>query len=247
MALRAGHSGVRAGRARWGALAAAFVALSASLTAPARAVSPAPGTDPAWLLTGTDFSSGYAPTFLGNGYLGERIPAAGMGYSASPVSTDSELAGFFARVPGYVEQRADIPTWSTLALSDGSGTYGTLPGSAGQGNAGWQGSVSGWRQTLDLRHGTLTTTTAWRSPAGRVTDVSYEVVVDQARPHVAAVRLVLTPRWSGTAQVTSLFDATDTYLRVSGATASDVITNTAVGVLEGTDTQLSLSVPAPPS
>ena len=167
-----------------------------------------------------------------------------MGYSARPVSTDSELAGFFARLPGYVEQRADIPTWSTLAFSDGSGTYGSLPGSSGQGGGDWQGSVQGWRQTLDLRRGVLTTTASWKSPAGRITDLTYDVVVDEARPHVAAVRLVLTPRWSGTAEVTSLFDPTDTELRVSGATASDVLVNTAVGLAEGTDTQLSVPAPA---
>jgi trehalose/maltose hydrolase-like predicted phosphorylase len=248
MSRRAGASGVRrtSGVLRF-ATAVTLVALAASLSVPARGASqrPAsPGADQVWTLSTKDFSSGYAPTFLGNGYLGERIPAAGMGYSASPVSTDTELAGFFGRVPGYVEQRAGIPTWSTLAFSDGSGTYGSLPGSAGQGSAGWQGSVRGWRQTLDLRRGVLTTAAAWRSPAGRMTDLVYDVVTDQARPHVAAVRLVLTPRWSGTARVTSVFDPTDTNLRVSGATASDLVVNTAAGLAEGTDTQLTVSTPA---
>ncbi|HWW53909.1 MAG TPA: hypothetical protein VNY84_09070, partial [Acidimicrobiales bacterium] len=151
--------GWRAGRVRWITSAAALIGLSASLSVPASAASrPLAGLGgaSAWTLSTTDFSSGYAPTFLGNGYLGERISAAGMGYSARPVSTDSELAGFFARVPGYVEQRADIPTWSTLAFSDGSGTFGSLPGSSSQGGGDWQGNVRGWRQTLDLRRGVLT-------------------------------------------------------------------------------------------
>ena len=239
--------GPRAGWLRWATLATALLALSAPLTVPAHAAGRLPlepGADPGWTLTATGSASDYAPTFLGNGYLGERIPASGAGYSASPVNTDSELAGFFARLPGYVEQRADIPTWSTLAFSDGSGTYGSLPDSSSEGNGAWQGSVQDWRQTLDLRRGVLTTTAAWSSPAGRITDLSYDVVIDEARPHVAAVRLVLTPRWSGTAEVTSLFDPRDTEFRVSGTTASDVIINTTVGLAEGTDTQLTVSTPA---
>ena len=45
------------------------------------------------MLSTTDPSTNYAPTFVGNGYLAARVPAAGEGYSNSPIVTQSELAG----------------------------------------------------------------------------------------------------------------------------------------------------------
>ena len=236
-------------RRQVGLVVTALALTMASTPAPAAQAPASSG----WQLTARDYAPDYAPTFLGNGYLGERIPAAGMGYGATPVSTDSQLAGFYAQLPGYTEQRADIPTWSTLAFSDGSGTYGRLPSgtascagaiscpspvAAGQ----WQGSVSGWRQTLDVRRALLTTAALWTSPGGQQTQLTYDVMVDQARPHVAAVRLSFSPHWSGRARVTSMFDATDTQARVSGSGAG-AAEGAIGGLLEGTDTELSIVTP----
>jgi len=160
-----------------------------------------------WTLSTTQTNDDYAPTFLGNGYFGGRIPAAGMGYATEPIETQAHLAGFFAQ-HGPVEKYANIPTWSTLAFSDGSGTYGRLPRPAGEGEQdhGAQGMVSNYRQTLDLRAGLLITHATWTSPAGRSTDLTYQVLVHQARERVAAVHLTFTPDWSGSARVTGIFD-----------------------------------------
>src|SRR5687768_9259638 len=75
-----------------------------------------------WTLSTTQTNDNYAPTFLGNGYFGGRIPAAGMGYATEPIESQAHVAGFFAQ-HGTVERDANIPTWSTLAFSDESGTY----------------------------------------------------------------------------------------------------------------------------
>jgi len=88
------------------------------------------GSDSGWVLRTTDASSNYAPTFVGNGYLAARVPAAGEGYSSRPVVTQSELAGFYAKPAGQTEQRASLPTWTTLGFGDGTygvGVYG-VPG-----------------------------------------------------------------------------------------------------------------------
>lgn len=328
----------------------------------------------AWTLSSTSLSqSQAAPTFLGNGYMGERIPAEGTGYAASPVQTQSQVAGLYAQPPGQAQQRANVPTWSTLAFSDGSGTYGHLPlpapcvfnqvcqaedgqlsggaavdtghanytgsgfvqgynggqrgfaygatdtltvtgvPSAGQdtltiryanfpagsglpgtclprtlsvvvngtdvatatfGDTGswdtWStlslpvtlgsgsntvalaqnaddcgnvnidylavsppgspaptpqppatGQITSYKQTLDLHHGLLTTDATWESPAGRTTDLSYQVLVDQAEPHVAAVRLVFVPHWSGTATITGMLDGSDASLTTEQAKGFD--------------------------
>jgi trehalose/maltose hydrolase-like predicted phosphorylase len=165
--------------------------------------------DTGWTLSTTRTDEGYWPAFLGNGYFSGRIPAEGMGYSTTPIETQAHLAGFYAQ-SGPVEKSAGIPTWSTLAFSDESGTYGRLPSSVPDGGDGHgeQGTVSNYRQTLDMRRGLLTTAATWTSPAGRSTDLTYQVMVHQARQRVAAVHLTFTPHWSGGARVTGIFDGT---------------------------------------
>jgi len=192
--------------------------------------------DTGWTLSATQTHDDYAPTFLGNGYFGGRIPAAGMGYATEPIETQAHLAGFFAQ-DGPVEKYANIPTWSTLAFSDESGTYGRLPQSsrAGEQDDGEPGSVTDYRQTLDLRAGLLTTQATWTSPAGHSTELTYRVLVHQARERVAAVQLMFTPHWSGRARVTGIFDGTSAGLTersgqgYDGETAESYETVTALG------------------
>src|SRR5947209_7363410 len=90
-----------------------------------------PGTAHAagsYVLSTTDHGSSYAPTFTGNGMLGVRVPAAGQGYAPGSVPALSELAGFYAQPPGDVQQRANIPTWSTLTFSDGGTSFSLASG-----------------------------------------------------------------------------------------------------------------------
>lgn len=113
-------------------VAALAAAATAVLVVPAATASPSPkGTaapsDDGWVLSTTDPSTNYAPTFVGNGYLAARVPAAGEGYSASPVTTESELAGFYAKPNGQYERRAALPTWTTLGFGPQSEPYG-VPG-----------------------------------------------------------------------------------------------------------------------
>lgn len=150
----------------------------------------------------------YAPTFTGNGLLGVRVPPAGQGYASGTVPAQSELAGLYAQPKGEVQQRINIPTWSTLTFADGGKAFAPK----GRG-------TSGWRQTLDLRTGIVTTKATWKAPNGHVTDLTYEVLTDRARPHVGLVRLRMTPRWSGTATITDRFDGTPANVDVEGKRA----------------------------
>lgn len=147
------------------------------------------------MLTASDTGPTYEPTFTGNGELGIRVPPSGQGYEGGPVPTQSELAGFYAQAPGGVQQRANIPTWSTLTYSDG-----------GQVFAPYVGQTDHWRQSIDLRTGVIATTARWTAPDGHVTDLSYQVLTDRARHDVGLVRLQVTPRWSGSADVTDMID-----------------------------------------
>ncbi|HZE30003.1 MAG TPA: glycosyl hydrolase family 65 protein [Actinoallomurus sp.] len=105
-------------------------ALLGVVTAPASSA-PLPGhggDGRDWVLSTSDTSTNYAPTFVGNGYLAARVPAAGEGYSSTPVITQSELAGLYAAPDGQYERRAGLPTWTTLGFGRSGGVYGT-PGS----------------------------------------------------------------------------------------------------------------------
>jgi trehalose/maltose hydrolase-like predicted phosphorylase len=125
----------------------------------------------------------YFATFTGNGYLGVRVPPAGHGYAGGAVPAQSQLAGFYAQAAGEVQQRAKIPTWSTLSFTDGGQDFAPRPG-----------QVTGWRQQLNLRDGSITTAARWTAPNGHISDLRYVVLTDRARAGVAAVRLELTPR-----------------------------------------------------
>ena len=88
-----------------------------------------------------------------------------------------------------------IPTWSTLAFSDGGSTFALS-----------SGRTTDWRQSIDLRTGVITTTALWTAPDGQVTRLSYQVLTDRARAHVGLVQLTLQPRWTGNAAVTDVID-----------------------------------------
>jgi len=155
---------------------------------------PSGGTG-SYLLVATNTGPTYAPTFTGNGELGVRVPPDGQGYEGGTVPTQSELAGFYAQPPGGVQQRANIPTWSTLSFSDAGRAF-TLT----------HGHSSRWHQSLDLRTGVVTTSVRWTASDGHVSDLTYEVLTDRARQDVGLVHLQVTPRWSGTATVTDVID-----------------------------------------
>src|SRR6188472_1077709 len=112
---------------------------------PARALadSPCSGRDGAgWTLSTNEFSNVFTRhAYVGNGYLSQRVPAAGMGYLATGEKTGWPLftprydgafvAGLYGADPAIESGRtidAAIPTWSTLAPTVGSETFG--PGTA---------------------------------------------------------------------------------------------------------------------
>ncbi len=150
-----------------------------------------------WVLSTDDAQRDYHPTFVGNGYLGARIPAAGQGWADKPIPTQFELAGLYSTPPDTTAVKPSLPAWSSLDISEGESGASAALGA---------GKVSKYRQSLDLRTGTLTTTARWTSPSGRTADLRYRLVADRARKHVAVVHLEMVPRWTGTATVTDLID-----------------------------------------
>ena len=177
-----------------------------------------PGNDGSFVLSAHGTGARYAPTFTGNGLLGVRVASAGQGYAGGTVPAQSELAGFYAKpsrgkASALVQQRANIPTWSTLGFSDGGRRFS--PSSK-------TGRTSGWRQSLDLRTGVISTSAHWTAPDGHTTDIAYHVFTDRAREHVGVVQLILRPHWTGTATVSDELDGTAD--RVTGRKLPPVLT-----------------------
>ena len=164
--------------------------------------------------------AGYAPTFTGNGLLGVRVPPTGQGYAAGTVPAQSELAGFYAKptkpasVSDGVQQRANIPTWSTLTFADGGQAFSLT-----------KGTTTGWRQSLDLHTGVITTSATWKAPDGHTTRLSYQVFTDRANAHLGLVQLNLTPQWSGTATVTDEIDGSPAVLSDEAGKGFDASTH----------------------
>ncbi len=166
---------------------------------------PGPSTG-ATVLTATNTGPSYAPTFTGNGLLGVRVPPTGQGYAPGTVPAQSELAGFYAQPPNGVQQRANLPTWSTLTFND-AGTPFSLT----------SGTTTGWRQSIDLRSGVISTSATWTAPDGHTTNLAYLLFTDRARPNVGVVQLTLTPQWTGTATVIDTIDGTPATLTAQQA------------------------------
>jgi len=171
--------------------------------------------DSSWLLSTTHFNNSFeAEPYSGNGYLGLRVPAAGMGYLGGlgkvgwPIGTEriasAIAAGVYSKVADgtfYKEPKqaiALIPNWSTLTFGDRSGIYSAATAS--------ESNISKYRQTLDLRTGVVTTAGVWTSPGGNKTHFTYRVATDRARGHRAMVTLELTPMWTGKVTVSSILD-----------------------------------------
>lgn len=189
--------------------------LAAFAQTPAATTTASSQSDPGWVLSTTQFNNGFeTQAFTGNGYIGIRIPAAGMGYLGNlgkvgwPIGTEritsSIAAGLYAKVADgtfYHEEKqaiAMIPTWSTLTFGDVSGTYSPESASVAD--------VREYRQTLDLKTSFVTTSGIWTSPSGKRSRFTYRVATDRARSHIAIVELELTPLWTGTATISSVLD-----------------------------------------
>ena len=69
------------------------------------------------------------------------------------------------------------------------------------------GTTSDYRQSLDLRTATITTSLDWTAPSGRVSTLTYAVNADQSHTHLGTTTLTVVPHWSGPATVTDLLDS----------------------------------------
>ncbi|HET7610618.1 MAG TPA: glycoside hydrolase family 65 protein [Rhodanobacteraceae bacterium] len=165
-------------------LAACTLLVLAGVVPPAFA-----GRDPGFLLTATakDFQ-GYFPGQLANGHLSTFT---------SPRGTEgnlSYLVAFMDHGRDDIARPAAIPGWSGINYRMGaSGAWLNLsPLDAA--------TLQDYRQVLDLHDGTLTTGYRYFDH-GRATRVNVVEFVSEASPHLAVVRLTITPQFDGVVEL----------------------------------------------
>jgi trehalose/maltose hydrolase-like predicted phosphorylase len=192
-------------------VALSVAATAAALPQSALGAAACPRDGAGWTLSTSTYDTTYTRhAYVGNGYLSQRVPPAGMGYMQTGEKTGwplftprydgAFLAGLYGADPAIEEGRtidAAIPTWSTLTVTAGAETYSPATPA---------GRISNFRQVLYLGCGLLRTSLTWTTADGRATDLVYDVLADRVDRRVGAVRLAMTPRWSGTAGVSDVLD-----------------------------------------
>ncbi len=137
--------------------------------------------DSTFLLTTTD-PTYHTPAFLGNGAF--SLVGAPLGTTPSL----SFAAGVYDHVAGDVPRIAALPAWNVIDVSDGDGWLNDTPPDTS--------ALEGYRQTLDLYDGTLSTSYEWVHGAKR-TAVEVTMFVSRAEAHLAVIRLRLVPQYAG--------------------------------------------------
>ncbi|MFI6369180.1 discoidin domain-containing protein [Nocardia sp. NPDC050630] len=166
---------------------------------------------PEWAPSSSEVDARYdRHPFVGNGYLGLRVPPRGMGYAVTnelsgwplytPRYDGAFVTGLYGHAPGVADDRevaAAVPNWSGLTVGVGDQTYSAATPAA---------QITNFAQTLHLRCGLVRTTLTWTTRDGKQTDLVYELLTDHIDQHVGAVHLTLVPHWSGQVVVSDLLD-----------------------------------------
>ncbi len=136
--------------------------------------------------------------FVGNGYLGLRIPAIGEGYQGGNLGksgfplfndryTSALVAGVYdnAKASDYI---SSLPTWSELDLTVDGQTLNSSVSTR---------QISEYRQSINMRDATVSTSFKWTPSPGKAMDVTYQVLTNRALMHLGEVKVTFKPFWSG--------------------------------------------------
>lgn len=148
--------------------------------------------------------------FIGNGYIGQRVPPEGEGSGLKadrltrtacwgkghPITTDPVSGCMVAGLWGidgwgFCEGLACAPRWSGLAYFDGKAVFDTRAG-----------ELEDYVQSLDMRRGTVRTSCRWTSypeQPGRARTTRIETVhwVSRSRRNLGVVQTTITPEFDG--------------------------------------------------
>jgi kojibiose phosphorylase len=116
---------------------------------------------------------------IGNGYLGTRGTFE-EGYPGDRPATF--VYGLFDAAPLVNTELVNVPNWLPFVLVVNGERFRMD-----------RGTLLSYRRELHLRHGLLTRTVRWRSPAGHTIEVEIERFASLADQHILAIRYRVTP------------------------------------------------------
>jgi trehalose/maltose hydrolase-like predicted phosphorylase len=162
-----------------------FCSTHALLLAPLEAQQPSDTSGAVFLLSTDDFNRSPSP-FIGNGRLGLVIPALGIGPSTSL------MAGLYENAPDDVPRIVAVPDWNGIGVFDGKEWIMSKTPAGG--------SVSAYRQVLDMKTGMARTSYHWVNGTRRMS-VRVETFISRAQRGLSAIRLDLAPQYQGRLKV----------------------------------------------
>ncbi len=154
--------------------------------------------------------------FVGNGYLGLRIPAIGQGYQGgnlgesgfplfNPRYTSALVVGVYENAirpnkfqkNGPSDYISSLPTWSEMDFTiDGHTLNSSVPTS----------QIGDYRQSVNMRAAIVTTSFRWTPVPGKAIDVTYEVLANRTHMHLGEIRVTFKPHFSGQLTLTGLLN-----------------------------------------
>ncbi|KAG8864784.1 alpha,alpha-trehalase ath1 [Tulasnella sp. 330] len=203
----------------------------------------------AYILTSTTFNrtSWEAQPYVANGYIGQRIPAEGMGYYEIPPINEAEDDGTSgwplfdprftaAMVAGFYDQQATtsgtnfaqtggeqpistLPTWSSLYLTVNGVSY----------EVGIDTSqISNYSQSLSIQTGVVSTFLTWTPPGANVSlTLNYTIIAHRVVPNLGIVRLDVTGLSAGlNVTVTSVLDGAGSWRTTTPNAGVGIVPNT---------------------
>lgn len=148
-----------------------------------------------WIVAETEFIPEYSGKWetifsLGNGYMGVRA-ATEEGYIEE--HRGYYIAGVYDEFPGEVTEIVNIPDWINFEI--------TLDGERFDLK---RGSILFYQRRLNLKDGLLVREVKWESPAGKITELTFERFVSVSNIHSAAQKITVKPlNYSGTVELLS--------------------------------------------
>jgi len=143
------------------------------------------------LSAGLEDLPGYFPAYLANGYISTLSAPRGT------EATRAYVVALMDYAAGDISRPAAVPGWTEIDFSAGPAG----PGQAWLNRAPLnERHFKDYRQTLDLREATLTTSYRYLDRA-RETGVEVTTLVSEASPHLGASRFKITPDYDGVVQL----------------------------------------------
>jgi protein-glucosylgalactosylhydroxylysine glucosidase len=146
---------------------------------------PLQAQDSSYVLSSSDPSNPW-PTQIGNGRLSLNTSSKGTG------ATYSYMAGIFEHAPRDVPRMASLPAWNEIDVSNGHVWLNSTNVAVN--------SLQMYKQSLDMRTGSMRTTYDWVDGERR-TSIDATEFVSQADQHLGVIRLTIVPHFNGRVSV----------------------------------------------